>query len=387
MKKGMNNNHLKNSNRGLILKLIASQNEYSRADITGMVNLTKMTVSNIVNDFIETGFVVESKKTENNTVGRNPITLSISPTAPKIIGLYISRNSLHCVLSSLSLDIIHQTEMPLCNETPDTLDQKIVSIIKTILSYTSDSILGLGISAIGPLDIKTGRILNPTNFFGISNYPVQALIEREFKIPCLLNNDMNACALTELYYGAGQDWSHFLYVGISNGIGSGIITDGKLYQNNSPYAGELGHMVIEFDGPLCSCGRRGCLEAYINMPSILNKIRDITEKPELTYADLPAFGADPKCRPLFQDISEKLTCALVNTVNLLDPQGIIIGHEGAYLPAEYISKIEEVINQDILAVGHRHITVRTSSLKLKAPLLGGVCLVLDQLFSGNFDVD
>lgn len=385
MKHGINKESIKIKNRGLVLKLIASNKNLSRSEITKLIGLTKMSISNIVGELIECNYVIETETADNKQVGRNPISLAISPDAPNIVGTYISRDHLHVFLCTISGHILWRTQVVLEKETSETLTQKLIVSISEAISKTPSSVLGIGISAIGPLDSKSGVILNPTNFFHIHDYPIVSILKEYFKLPVTLNNDMNTSALIEQLYGYGSSFQNFIYLGISNGIGSGIISAGKLFQDSSGFVGEIGHMGIDCNGPLCSCGRRGCLELYANMPLILDRLKKTTHVPSLTYSDFKEIHKFPECNSVFQEMVHALSYALINITNILDPDAIIIGHEGIYLPDKYLTEIESCINHEILASGHKHVKVLKSSFGIDTPLIGSISILLDDLFTGRIN--
>ena len=193
---------------------------------------------------------------------------------------------------------------------------------------------------------------------------------------------MNAAALAERLYGVGRRLDHFLYIGLSDGVGAGIISGGRLYRDHNGFVGEIGHSSICFDGPLCGCGNRGCLELYVSIPVICERLRASgaqSPAPE----DFEELAAQPAFAAIFRDAAEKLSVAMVNMANLLDPQGIVIGHEGAFLPAFCLRQMESAVNQRILAAGFQHLSVKRSTFGGDAPLLGSACCVFQELFRGG----
>ncbi|MBE6638174.1 MAG: ROK family transcriptional regulator [Ruminococcaceae bacterium] len=387
-RKGLNNTHLKYRNRGIALQLIASA-PLSRADITKRMGLTKMAITNIVGELIEEGYITETETEEKISVGRNPVLLDIAPKAPIAAGVYISRNEVCVLLSDIKLHAIYMDKKELSGENSQSLVKKIFAQMDAALSFLSKHhpnarVLGIGVSSIGPLDPENGVILHPTSFFGISNLPIAKLLTERYHLPVTVGNDMDASALAEKLYGKGSLYDAFLYLGIANGIGSGIIFNRRLYHSGGISGGEIGHMCINFDGPLCNCGNKGCLEMYANMPVILNKMTRATGLADITAADFETLASDPRCDAILHDMAEKLSVALVNAVNLLDSQCVIIGHEGAFIPLPYLKQLEESLNRRILGAGYRNIPVIRSHFGNRAPLMGSVALIFEKLFGGEF---
>jgi predicted NBD/HSP70 family sugar kinase len=385
---GINNTHIKNRNRGIVLQYIARDERLSRIDIAKRIGLTKMAVTNIVGELIGDGYVTERDIAENAAVGRNPVILDVADSAPYAIGLYLSRTHVSVMAATIKLQPLYQEELPLEKETGDSLMEKLYCLTERALAHQKintprSAPLGIGVAAIGPLDASAGVILKPTNFFGIQNLNVVCLLQSRFGLPVFLENDMNAAALAEKLYGFGKPYANFIYMGIANGIGSGIVSDGKLYQGTSGFVGEIGHMSIKYDGDLCDCGNRGCLELYANSPVILHRLREITGDPTLTPRDFEELSKRGDCGAVLEETADSLTTALVNMVNILDPECVIIGHEGVYLPDRYLNRMEEQVQARILSGGYKSIPVIRSSFGGKAPLSGSVCCVLQKLFEGH----
>jgi predicted NBD/HSP70 family sugar kinase len=387
VRKGYNNTHLKYRNRGIVLQLIAN-GPMSRIDITKRMGLTRMAISNIVGELINENYILEGETEENAQVGRNPILLDVAPGSPLAAGIYIARSSVSVILTDIRLTAIYIDEIPLENETEDSLKEKICLLLDRLFAYRDErmknrKVLGIGISSIGPFDPKDGTILNPIDFFSISNLPLKEFLEQRYRLPVFAENDMNASALAEHLHGSGRNCNDFLYLGITNGIGSGIVVDGRLYGSESISVGEIGHMCINFEGPLCSCGSRGCLETYATIPVILKQLEEASGKEGLTPTDFEFLAEDERCRAVFDGLVDKLAAALTSAVNLLDPERIVIGHEGVFLPEYCFEALQKKVEGRILAAGYKSISVLPSAFSLGAPLYGAAAAVLSRLFEGE----
>lgn len=386
-RRGLNQKHLKDRNRGLVLKLIAS-GRMSRSAITRTIGLTKMAVTNIVSELISEGYIEEKEIAETSAAGRNPVMLDVVPYNTLAAGVYLSRSNLQVIITDLKLNIIFKRSQALSNETAETITDKLYCLMDDAMfqvkEYKPQSrLLGIGISTLGPLDSARGVILRPTNFFEIKDYPIVDRIRNRYPLPVFLCNDMDASALAEKLFGQGVELSDFLYLGITNGIGSGILSRGMLYQNNSGLAGEIGHMSINFNGDICSCGNKGCLEVYANMPVIMDRLRRASGNRDLGFEDFERISSVPSCDAVFKDMTGMLSVALVNVVNLLNPECIIIGHEGVFIPSDHIARLESLLNSKILSTGFKKVSIVKSSFGSLAPLFGSVSCVYNELFVGG----
>lgn len=383
-RQGVNKDYIKARNRGLVLQLICCSAEAAlRSVITESTGLSKMAVTNIVNELIEADYVIEGEHKETPHVGRNPILLNISPRSPRIIGLHVARTQLSAIVADLCLRIEYEYTVPLANETAQTFKEKLLRAADAAAAHLNGhTLLGIGVSSLGPIDRTNGVLLNPTNFFTITDFPISAALEQRFGAAVITDNDMNASALAERLYGGGRSLRNFLYVGITNGIGAGIITDGALYPDLKGLSGEIGHLCVEVDGTPCSCGNRGCLEAYANMPVILSRLshaagRAVSPCEFTKLYDLPA------CRTVFDDAARYLTSALTGVSNLLNPECIFLGHDAVHFPNAFLQTLRERLNNAILARGYTQIAVARSSFGADSALKGSVSLVCDALFRGK----
>lgn len=381
----MNNDTLKRRNRGLILQLIATGTCASRIEIARKIGLSKMSVSNVVAEYIERGFVQEESSIAVKGLGRNPVSLCISPDAPKMIGLYIFREECVALLCDLQLNILDEYRVTLNSENAQYLDQVLCNAVEQIVPQTGQ-ILGIGIGSIGPIDLKKEIILAPPNFFGIHDFPIVELLRKEFDLPVFMDSQYNCAALAEKYYGAAKLFQDFIFVGISNGIGSGIVSDGEILRNQSGFTSELGHISIDWRGNLCSCGNRGCLETYAGARVMEQKLQRATKKGLCfqEFCELAEQAEDDVVHEIFADMADALSCAFVNEVNLLNPQAIIIGHDGYYLPEKYLKRIERKINQNKLVQDAGYIRVIKSGFASQAQVIGCTCSLLERVFQGDF---
>ncbi|MBF8286519.1 MAG: hypothetical protein HW393_333 [Dehalococcoidia bacterium] len=140
-----------------------------------------------------------------------------------------------------------------------------------------EQLAGLGIASPGAVDVERGVVPNAPQLPGWQDVPLARLMAERVGVPALLENDASAAALGEHRFGAGRGTRHMLYITVSTGLGGGIIIDGELYRGKSGAAGELGHMIIDIDGPPCGCGARGCLEALASGTAIARRGERLAE--------------------------------------------------------------------------------------------------------------
>ncbi len=238
------------------------------------------------------------------------------------------------------------------------------------------------------VDVRSGVLLKPTNFYGIADVPICEMITKKTGYPAFLRNMMNASALAEKYYGRGRDIEDFVYVGITNGVGAGIVSGGELFSSGSGFEGEFGHSSINYDGPKCSCGNRGCLELYATIPRIIETVNEECTANFTTIEEVSEFCREnAEARHAMYSIMDKLAIALASLVNIVDPVRVIIGDEGSGIGQSMIERLESEVNRRILARNEKHVEIVRSDFGAEVRLIGAATIVADQVFTAQMRID
>lgn len=249
-------------------------------------------------------------------------------------------------LVSLSGQVLRRESEPTrpTERTPFETLESLVTLTKEIIvqsGIAKENLIGVGVSAGGPLDRETGTLLSPPNLPGWEAVPVKCVFEELLNLPVRVENDANATALAEWHYGAGRGARNIVFMTIGTGIGAGLILDGKLYHGTNDLAGELGHQTILMNGPPCLCGKRGCLEALASGPAIARLARESMmygrHKRVLalaggnpnhitaTHVVDAAKKGDPFALGILEEAGTYLGVGLANTIMMLNPEKIILG--------------------------------------------------------------
>jgi glucokinase len=223
--------------------------------------------------------------------------------------------------------------------------QAVTAAIESLCAATNTSIKdvrGIGVCAPGPLDPEAGVVLNPPNLPCWQNFPLAARMKEVYHVPVKVDNDANAAALAETRWGAARGYRYVFYATVGTGIGTGIVFDGRIYHGHTGAAGEGGHTTIDYRGPVCGCGKHGCIEALAAGPAIAARARAKLASAsrqsamvELANGDIhsvttemvgrAAAAGDPLAREVMGDTVELLSTWLGNIIDLLDPDVIVIG--------------------------------------------------------------
>ena len=341
---------MKKKNRGTVLKLIATGRCSSRIELSREMHLTKTAISKIVTELMENGYLIETKKQENADLGRNPIGLGIADTAPLVIGILIMRDFCEAVLCNLKLEILRSEKISRGWKDQEELMETVYSLADQMMLGT-DRAGGIGVACIGPLD-------------------------------SIEDNDNQSAALAEKLFGIGRGYQDIFLTGLSSGVGCGIIIGNEKYQSSSGYTPEIGHLSIDYQGEKCVCGNRGCLELYLNSRTVLKRMREATGK----FYDYKTFceqWENLEIGGIFEDLVEKLSSALVSVVNILNPDLIILGHDGVWWPQRYVQQLEELVNERKFSNHQTRTQIVKASYLDKTAVLGGACNAIQQYFQGE----
>jgi len=362
--------------------------------------LTAPTITKIVNELLEAELIYETGYGESEG-GRRPILLSINPTSYYIVGVDLARSGIHAILTDLNARILNRVsaDSSLSHPIEVTLEH-LLDILSQLIQGSQveqDKIMGIGIGSPGPLSSSKGLLISPPNFKGWKNVPLKQIVEERFDIPTYVDNDANACALAEKWFGGGQSYDNFVYVAVGTGVGAGVIIDGNLYRGADDIAGELGHTTVDINGPRCDCGNYGCLELYTSGPAIVAKagqalayghpsmILDLADGQLDTVTLSMVIEAGQQGDKLAQEILKEtgryLGVGIVNVINLFNPEAVFIGREVSLAGDLLIDPVREMVAKRAFSVAAERVKILPAKLKENAPVIGATTLVLRELFS------
>ena len=271
---------------------------------------------------------------------------------------------------------------------------KLLDLIQKLIaqSVSLGHLIGIGVGAPGPLDVKKGIIHFAPNLPGWKEVYLKKILKEKFNMKVVLENDANAAAWGERCFGAGKGINNLVCFTLGTGIGGGIIIDGKIYHGNNFVSAEFGHMTVNKDGPLCNCGNRGCLEAYSSATGIRNRIKDkikkgitsqfftnidnyLNESVSLKSIFETARMGDDLTKNIVEDAITYLGIAMANIANLLNPEMIIvtggISREGENL----MIPLKKVVKKRTLSSNYQFLKIVTGELGDFAGALGAAALL------------
>ena len=375
----------------LFLKEISTSKNLTRIDLSKKSGLTKTTVSGVVSSLIDNGYVAEKTLSADSDLyhgtGRRPTVLSLAKNSPLICGMLVHRGCLSVTLSGLDGKIFKILEYPYESITSDSVTEILTGMFFKLKAETSRKILGIGLACLGPISLAERKILKPNKFYGIENYLIAEEIEKRTALPVFMQNDISAAAVAEGLYGNGKSIGNFIYLHLMNGIGAGIVLNGKLYTGASGNAGDIAHMTVNMYGKRCNCGSIGCLESYANIEQIRAHVSTLsgTDSERLTFREVISRlnSGDMVARSAMQEYTSALSVALATMLHCLDINTVIFGYDGC----EEGEELESILQQNLRArmenSGQGIITVKKSAFLSDAPLIGATAIVAERIFEGK----
>lgn len=385
-----------------VLHFIHTRINSSRVELAREVGLSPASMTAIVHDLIEKRLVVESGR-ESSTLGRKPVSLSIRSDAAYLLGVDLGSYFLRVVIADMNGKLIYksQTETQLSEGRTRVMDRmcKFMRLAMKESGLPKGAIKGIGIGHSGVIDSERGVVLSyprPGQMSDWKNLPVRDMFQKEFDIPCLLEDSVRASAIAEKSYGLGKDLKDFIYTEVGIGIGSGIFLDGNLYRGAGGGAGEFGHITVDEDGPLCSCGNAGCLEAVASCSAIIQAVRRAIDKGvdskirDLAGGDLDrvsveliaqaALNNDSLAFRVLQDAVSHIGTGLANMVNLLNPSVLIFGG-GLFraAPQSLLDPLKRIIRQRSLEKSANEVQLMVSHMGSEAGAIGAARLISQQI--------
>lgn len=291
--------------------------------------------------------------------------------------------------------ILRDTSVPAeANQGPTHVIQQISRSIHQLIdgsSYKKKEFVGIGVGSPGSVDLDGGTVKYPPNFPGWAVVRLGDALGKEFGLHIEVDNDANAAAVGEAKFGAGVGHKDFIMVTLGTGVGGGLILGGKLFRGPLGGAGELGHMTIDYNGPLCNCGNRGCVEAYVGAKylvqraiekvkgkrnsKILALVKGDTTRIDPKIVSLAAQKGDPIAIEVLAETGKYLGIGLANVVNLLDVRLVIIGGGIARAGKPLFKSVRESVKKHVLKPLSEGLEVLPAKLGNSAGILGAAALV------------
>lgn len=361
----------KQHNRDLILRTIFAHDSISRAETARVTHLTRTTVSDVVSGLLAEGLVEEVGRGES-IGGKSPILLSIVADSRYLIGLNLAQDKFIGAVVNLRGEIKEIVEAPVHDDNGKNALQLVYQILDQLTRKKLKPIVGIGVGTPGLVNTREGVVVNAVNLEW-QNLPLSRLLEKKYKLPVLILNDSQAAAIGEYVYGGGhKPEENLIVVNVIHGIGAGILINGRLFQGDGGGAGEIGHVVVQENGELCRCGKRGCLETIASARAVVLQMKmDSLEEVILSFQN-----GDSKANTVVVNAGHYLGASLANLIGTLNIQKIVLTGDMTRFGEEWLSAVNTSMQTGAFFRMAEGTKLKIGKLDYRACILGASAFLL-----------
>jgi glucokinase-like ROK family protein len=379
--------NVKSFNKHAALDLIRfSGAGMSRTDLADRMGLTRAAVSLIVKELLES-CVVQETESRSAPSGRPPIALEINPDRGLVGAIDMGATHVSIAVADFAARIHQESEFQSdIKDGPETClartNDNLQKMLKSRgLSISDLSAIGMGVP--GPVNTEGGTVVAPPIMPGWDGYPIRACLEKMWGHPVTLNNDAELGALGEWAYGAGRGERNIAYIKVGSGVGAGLILNQQIYGGTMGAAGEIGHLTIDENGPLCDCGSHGCLEAYAGGHAIARQGQLLAKSGKRTLlSNIPinkitaievaeaARRGDLRAQEILRRAGSYIGIAIAGLINLFNPSVVIIGGGVSQVGDILTVPIRQAVRERAMRASEQSVRITTGMLGRRSVLIG-----------------
>jgi predicted NBD/HSP70 family sugar kinase/DNA-binding transcriptional ArsR family regulator len=371
--------------RRAVIRLLRERGTLSRAEIARAVGLSPSTVSTLVGSLVAEGMVMElggQLPPAGGRAGRPGTAVMLNPASGEAIGVDFGYRHVHVIIA----DVTHAVQIARSAPLPADYDPSLgLDAAADLVNAAMDEagtdpsrILGVGVSLPGPYNQDTA-LPNSGLIPTWSGIPVAAELGRRLQLPVVADNDANLGALAERQWGAGEGFDELVYVKLHSTIGAAFVSNGRLTRGAVGAAGEIGHLVMDGNGPLCRCGNRGCLESYVGLPNVMRALEPgYGDRITLRDVITKAWQGDRGCIRALTEAGEMAGRAVGMLCTILDPAAVVVGGALAAAGELLLAPLREAATHASQPAAGSNLRILPAALGSQACALGAVALVLGQ---------
>lgn len=384
-----------------IIDLARNHRNFSKADLVVYTNYSRTKITTCVDSLLQKNIIVASSSTDY-TGGRRSQVFGLNGKLGYIAGVDIGVTSIDLVVVNFSGERLARCSEPASvRDGPIKVLGRICTLLEKMLQdnhLAPEKLASIGIGIPGPVDFSMGMVVSPPIMPGWDHYPIIQTVQQWFPFAnVVLDNDVNVMARGESYEGAGKGIDNLIFVKIGTGIGAGIICNGQVYRGSCGCAGDIGHISVDKNGPMCHCGNRGCLEAVAGGPAIAERaLRGAqTGKSPILMSYYGRNGGfllaqdvgnaakegDALAIEVIRESGQYVGDVLAGLVNFYNPDRVVIGGGVSNLGNLLLSSIRQSVLNRSLPLATRDLQIVFSSMGADAGVIGAVNLALDYMFT------
>jgi glucokinase-like ROK family protein len=377
-------------NQMRVLHLLRTRGALSRADIARHTSLTKATASRIISDLIGRNLVREVGVGRLSR-GRRPILYDFNTASAIALGIEVRQKECQAVVTELDATPLKSYVMPLPDTSVTTLLEALERLVAAVHKEFAYDLVGIGIGIPGIYDYQRETVVLAEHLDWM-HVELAKMVRERLNLNVYVVNRANAAALGEKWYGAGRGCDDLVFINVGSGIKAGLIVGGSLFSGSNGSAGEIGHMTIALDGPVCVCGKRGCLEALASTTAIVARVKALARagkaltSPEHPPAAVEALtrqevlaaarAGDPGVLSVFREAGTYIGIAVANLINVFNPKRVILGGLVSQAPAEFLEAIKQAAELHAFGIPWQAADIVVAELGQDAVAIGAAALLL-----------
>jgi glucokinase-like ROK family protein len=391
---------LMNNAEAEVMRALRKKEKISRTEISNITGWSKAKTSQEIRSLVDKGYLVEVGEGASQG-GRRPGLLKINNQLGYLVGLDIGATSIDTVLADVGGKVLQRRSSPAdVRQSPDEFLSRCTELILELVNAQGchhDQILGIGVGVPGPVDFTRGVLVAPPLMPGWENFLIRDFFQHTFPTAyVVVDNDVNIMAIGEQRAGDGIGVDHFIFIKIGTGIGCGIVSNGKIHRGSIGCAGDIGHICVDKQGPICRCGNSGCLEAMAAGPAITERAMQaarngssplLSQMMEANGGFLRPEDINVACRDGDQAALEVIRASgqmigdvLAGLVNFFNPSHIFIGGGIANFGNHLLVSIRRAVLRRSLPLATTHLSINFSRMGSEAGVTGSVALAREYLF-------
>ncbi len=396
----INRNPITEQEKSLV-DILRKYGEFSKSDLAGFTDYSRTKITSCIDSLVEKNIIIANTKT-GYTGGRRSKKYLLNGDYGLVAGVDIGATSIDLGIADFSGKLLARYSEPsYVKDGPIIILGRVCTLLEKLLqehSLAADKLNGIGIGVPGPVDYTMGTLVSPPIMPGWDRFPIIQTIQQWFPTQSVVvDNDVNVMALGEIYQGAGKGVENLIFVKIGTGIGAGIICEGQIYRGSSGCAGDIGHISVDKNGPICHCGNRGCLEALAAGPAIVDRsvqaalvgksaiLLNYYEKKNhiLTPEDVgnASREGDTLAIEVIRQSGQYIGDVLAGLVNFFNPDKIVLGGGVSNLGNLLLSSVREAVLHRSLPLATRDLLIVFSEIGADAGVTGAINLAIDDMLN------
>jgi predicted NBD/HSP70 family sugar kinase len=400
VRRGTNLDRVGGYNDAVVLDAIRRTEHLSRVELAQATGLSGQAISNIIRRLLAAGLVREAGRQKSTGIGKPRTLLELEPSGQYAVGVHLDPAVVTVVVLDLAGDVVARVSVGTPHDDdPDVLIDTIAATIEDVIRAAGaprERVIGAGIAAPGPIDVERGVVVDPPNLSAWHLVPLRDELRERTGLPVLLDKDVTAAAAAEKWAGDWDRHGNFVFFYLGTGIGAGLVIGDEVVRGASSNVGEIGHVIVDPDGPVCYCGRRGCvgetsqpryLVQQAVQAGVLAQGIDLDDRRavDAAFAQLCSLASEPGvAREIVAALAQRIAKVVEDIANLLDLERVVFGGpHWEQLAPFFGDAVQAALKERFLVRSVHPFEVAGTALGADVGAIGAASLVLDQTFEPN----